>query len=337
MPRIGRLHLPGGFYHVIGRGLERRYIFEADADKRDFLKRFGEGLIRVDARCLAWALMSNHYHFLIQVSDKPLSKLMASALGGFASSYNRRHGRCGYVFQNRYQSILIDADIYFIELVRYIHLNPIRAKMVTDVNALSSYAWTGHAGMLGRHKQDWHSVEATLDYFGNDNTRAKSNYIDFLSNADTKSNKPILSGGGLIRSHGGWQGLNQRRKEHIACIGDERILGSSRFVENALQQDELSTEYSLGLKQRGWDLDRLAEWVCKDTAINQKQLVSKARGGELSKAKSILCYLGSKELGLSLRDIANYLSISQPSVSAWVKKGELLCTNERLSLKQDNH
>ena len=78
MPRIGRLHIPGGFYHVIGRGLERRYVFEADADKIDFLARFGESLLRVDARCLDWALMSNHYHFLIQVRDKPLSKLMAS-------------------------------------------------------------------------------------------------------------------------------------------------------------------------------------------------------------------------------------------------------------------
>ena len=112
----------------MGRGLERRFIFNTNADKKDFLIRFGENLTPVGARCLARALMSNHYHFLIQVSEAPLTKLMAPVLGGSAGNYNRRHNRCGYVFQNRYKSILIDADAYLLELVRYIHLNPVRAR-----------------------------------------------------------------------------------------------------------------------------------------------------------------------------------------------------------------
>jgi hypothetical protein len=146
------------------------------------------------------------------------------------------------------------------------------------------------------YKQDWHSVKATLDYFSDDPTRAKSNYIDFLSSTDTKPNKTALTGRGLIRSHGGWQSLNQRRKEHIACIGDERILGTSSFVEHAVRQDDLTTEPRIKLKQRGWNLDKLAQWVCKEAAINQEHLFSKARGGKLSKAKSMFCCLGSKGL-----------------------------------------
>ena len=118
MPRIGRLHIPGGYYHVVGRGLERRYIFESGVDKNHLLSRFGKGLARADARCHAWALMSNHYHFLIQVSDTPLPRLMASVLSGYAGSYNRRHKRCGYVFQNRYKSVLIDVESYYLQLVR---------------------------------------------------------------------------------------------------------------------------------------------------------------------------------------------------------------------------
>ena len=88
MPRQGRLHLPGGYYHVLGRGLERRYIFADDEDKIDFLKRLGEGLYRTDCQCLAFAMMSNHYHLLIRVSSEPLSGLMRRLLSGYATYYN---------------------------------------------------------------------------------------------------------------------------------------------------------------------------------------------------------------------------------------------------------
>lgn len=336
MPRIGRLHIPGGFYHVIGRGLEKRYIFDADADKKDFLARFGETLLRVDARCLAWALMSNHYHFLIQIGDNPLSKLMASVLSGFAGGYNRRHKRSGYVFENRFKSILIDADSYLLELVRYIHLNPVRAGMVADVNELGDYRWTGHAGMIGRYKQDWHSTQQALRHFGEDRGRAKSNYLNFLGTTEMSEITTNLTGGGLVRSYNGWENIEQLRKEHIRCIGDERILGSSEFVEYALRHDELAIEHREKLNRAGWDMSKLALWVCNRTDIPQKQLLSKARGGRLSEAKSVLCYLGSTELGLTLREISDYLAISQPSVSAWIKKGESLCKKKGIRLVVEN-
>ena len=112
------------------RGLERRWIFNDEEDKRDFLARLSDGLDVTASHCLAWAVMSNHYHLLIQVNTTPLSKLMRSLLGGYAGHYNRRHRRVGYVFQNRYKSILCDEETYFLALVRYIHLNPLKAKQV---------------------------------------------------------------------------------------------------------------------------------------------------------------------------------------------------------------
>lgn len=259
MPRIGRLHIPGGYYHVIGRGLEKRFIFESRADKLDFLERFGENLAAADARCLAWALMSNHYHFLLQVGQRPLSKIMAPILDGYASSYNRRHGRCGYVFQNRYKSILVDKDSYFLELVRYIHLNPVVAGMVENVDKLGSYPWTGHAAMLNKHRQEWHSADATLSHFGVKSGCARSAYIRFMEQGAADPQPRSFSGGGLIRSHGGWQSIDRLRKEHTACIGDERILGSSEFVEFALQQDDLSEEKRVSLAREGWNTEKLAQ------------------------------------------------------------------------------
>ena len=176
MPRTGRLHIPGGYYHLIGRGFEQRFIFEENRDKEDFLSRLGDNLARSQTQCLAWALMSNHYHLLLRVESVPLCKLMAPVLGGFAGAYNRRRGRSGYVFQNRYKSILVDADHYLLELVRYIHLNPLRAGIIANAQELEDYRWTGHAGVLGKHLQIWHDTDATLRFFGNSKSTALNHF-----------------------------------------------------------------------------------------------------------------------------------------------------------------
>ena len=147
MPRLGRLHVPGGCYHVMGRGLERRYIFENDDDKSEFLDQLGRSLEKSDAVCLAWAVMSNRYHLLIRVGVDPLSRLMASLPTGYVVNYNRRHDRSGYLYQNRFKSILCDEDEYLLKLISYIHLNPWKAGMLSRLVELDGYPWTGHAGL----------------------------------------------------------------------------------------------------------------------------------------------------------------------------------------------
>jgi putative transposase len=168
--------------------------------------------------------MSNHYHFLIRVSDIPLGKLMAPLLGGYAGYYNRRYGRSGYVFQNRFTSILCDEQSYLLSLVRYIHLNPLRAGLVESLSALADYPWAGHAGMLSRHRQRWHRSEEMLARFGQSRRHAIRRYLEFLGAETSASCEINLAGGGLVRSHGGWEGIARLRKEHLQCIGDERIL-----------------------------------------------------------------------------------------------------------------
>lgn len=121
-----------------------------NADKLEFLRRLGENLVRSQVQCLAWAIMSNHYHLLIRVCAKPLAKLIAPLLGGYAGYYNRSHQRSGYVFQNRYKSILVDEESYLLELIRYIHLNPMRAKILSALEELDKYPWTGHAGLVNK-------------------------------------------------------------------------------------------------------------------------------------------------------------------------------------------
>jgi len=314
----------------MGRGLERRNIFKEDVDKRDFLERLGRALVRCETECYAWALMSNHYHLLVRVSDHPLGKLMSSVLGGYASFYNRRHKRVGYVFQNRYKSILCDADTYLLELIRYIHLNPIRAGMLPDLDALGRYRWTGHAGVLGRYTQSWHATDAVHSLFGHKRGRAREAYSRFVRDGMAKSQRGALDGGGLIRSYGGWESLSQVRKEHQYCVGDERILGESDFVERALHDDNLPVMDSTAMARRGWTLAKLVQRVCAHYKITEAMLQSKARSNDLSLAKSLICYWGTQKIGLSCREIGLRLSISQQAVSCWVNKGRAYCELEKL-------
>jgi len=330
MPRQGRLHIPGGYYHVIGRGLERRRIFAGVEDKNDFVERLGEGLERTQCQCLAWAIMSNHYHLLIRVSSQPLSKLMSPLLSGYATKYNRRKKRSGYVFQNRYKSILCDADNYLLELIRYIHLNPLKAGVVSNLAELDRYRWTGHAGLMGNHVQAWHNREEVLELFGKKIKSARVHYRTFVSEGVSEMRKINYSGGGLVRSYGGWDTVKYLRKDHEVRIGDERILGDSDFVEEVLKNDKLDISLKSQLQQKGLDLEKLVNKVCEYNNIKPSDLARKGRQNKISIAKCLISYWGTQLLGLSTTEISQFLGVSQPAISMASKKGAEYCQQQSL-------
>jgi hypothetical protein len=133
-----------------------------------------------------------------------------------------------------------------------------------------------------------------------------------------------LAGGGLIRSYGGWEVVSKLRQEHIRCIGDERILGDTSFVEQALAQDEIAIEQSSKLEQDGWDLDKLIILVCSTCGIAEAEILKKSRAQPVSRAKALICFLSTDKLGISSRELSNRLLISQPAVSKWVSKGRVI-------------
>jgi putative transposase len=136
MPRQPRLDTPGALHHIIARGNERRKIFEDKRDCEEFLVRLEDILSVGQTSCYAWALIPNHFHLFLRTGTVPIATIMRRLLTGYAMYFNRRHRRYGHLFQNRYKSILCQEDPYFTELVRYIHLNPLRAKVVDGVVAL---------------------------------------------------------------------------------------------------------------------------------------------------------------------------------------------------------
>jgi REP element-mobilizing transposase RayT len=166
MPRLARLDIAGLLQHVIVRGIERRDIFNDDHDRQLFFDRFAKLLSETGVRCYAWALLSNHFHLLLMPTSTALSSFMRRLLTGYAVSFNRHNNRSGYLFQNRYKSIVCEEEAYLLELVRYIHLNPLRAGMVKNLEELDQYPWGGHAVLLGNRIFAGQETEAVLDRFG---------------------------------------------------------------------------------------------------------------------------------------------------------------------------
>lgn len=330
---MGRLHIPGGIYHVIGRGFERRNVFAAAEDKRDFLHRLEDNLNRTAAQCLAWALMSNHFHLLIRIDSAPLAKLMAPVLSGFASYYNRSRERSGYVFQNRFQSILCEKDSYFLELVRYIHLNPLRAGLIQSLKELDSYSWTGHSALMGKSQCTWLQCDEVLGHFDTALGAARRSYRRFIASGIDCQTQHDLSGGGLIRSYQGWEEISKLRKEHVIRIGDERILGSSEFVESTISQDRIEPHVHTLRKRQGWNFDILRMQICQRFGVTEEELSRKVRGVDKSDAKTLLCYWAVEELGLSVSDVAQELRISQQAVSKRIKLGAAVSFNRGLGFE----
>ena len=130
MPRKARIDAPGALHHIIVRGIERKAIFKDDSDRENFLDRLSAIVSESETGCYGWALMTNHVHMILKTGLSPVSTVMRRLLTGYAVSFNRRHRRHGQLFQNRYKSFLCEEDVYLKELVRYIHLNPLRAKIV---------------------------------------------------------------------------------------------------------------------------------------------------------------------------------------------------------------
>ena len=139
MPRLPQLDAPGVLHHIMIRGIERREIFLNSKDREDFLERLAKLLPETKTTCYAWVFIPNHAHFLLRAGLVPLAILMRRILTGYAVGFNRQHSRHGQLFQNRHKSIVCQEDVYLKDLVRYIHLNPIRAGIVSGLTELNRY------------------------------------------------------------------------------------------------------------------------------------------------------------------------------------------------------
>ncbi len=261
MPRQARIDAPGAVHHIIARGIERAEIFRDDQDRNAFLKKLGELIVETKTQCFAWALIPNHFHLLLKTGNVPIATVMRRLMTSYAIGHNRRHHRSGHLFQNRYKSILCQEDAYLKELVRYIHLNPLRAGLVRDMDALDRYRFSGHGSIMGRHNINWHSVNEVLLLFGSKSAEARGRYREFVVKGIGMGRQPELLGGGLVRSAGGWSEVRSMRKAGIFQKSDERILGDGDFVRTVLAQARESMNQRYALASKGITFEHVISLV----------------------------------------------------------------------------
>jgi REP-associated tyrosine transposase len=335
MPRRARIDYPGGVHHLIVRGIEGRRIFRDDKDRNAFVDRLGLLLLETKTSCFAWALLPNHVHLLVRSGVIPLAGLMRRLLTGYAVTYNRRHGRHGVLFQNRYKSILCQEDPYLLELVRYIHLNPLRGKMVDHLDALAHYPYSGHSGIMGFWKREWQDVDKVLGYFGGREKAARRKYREYVEEGVRQGRRPDLVGGGLIRSLGGWEGVEGLGRWRGRFKGDERILGESGFVGEVLKASEEALERRYGLRAKGLDLEGIVGRVAEIFGMRLEEIKAGGKFPKAVAARSVVSYWAVKELGLSGTEVARRLGVTQPAVSQAIKRGASIIAERGLKLKEE--
>ena len=212
MPRLARLDAPGVIQHVIIRGTERSKIFRDNKDRDVMMDRLADLLPATNTICYAWAFLPSHAHFLFRSEGAGLSTLMRRLLTGYVVNFNRRYKRHGQLFQNRYKSIICQEDIYLRELIRYIHLNPLRAKAVTNITGLNRYKYSGHSALMGKRQCAWQDKRYVLSCFGKSLSSGRDNYYAYVKDGLDQAKRAELVGGGIIRSLGGWAEASQKRE-----------------------------------------------------------------------------------------------------------------------------
>ena len=282
MARALRIEYPGAYYHITSRGNERKEIFRNKDDRKHFLLYLKSAHLRYGAKVHAFCLMNNHYHILMATPKGNLSQIMRHINGAYTAYFNIKHRRRGHLFQGRYKSILIEADSYAAELSRYIHLNPVRARMVSIPE---NYIWSSYQYYIGKKKgPDWLSTDFILGYFKHNALSAEENYAGFvLSRIFDKDYDPL--------------------EKTVAST----MLGSDSFVETIIEKH-------LGDKNKSRDLPaQSALKKIEDVDLVYEEAKALLDNNKISKNATIfICHQYS---GNMLKDIGAYFGISESAVS----------------------
>ncbi|OEU52690.1 MAG: transposase [Desulfobacterales bacterium C00003060] len=335
MARKTRIDAPGALHHIVVRAIERKKLFRDDTDRGDFLDRLGRILVESSTPCYAWVLMPNHVHLLLKTGATPIATVMRRLLTGYAVSFNYRHRRHGQLFHDRYRSILCQADPYLLELVRYIHLNPLRGKIVAELGALDKYAYSGHSVIMGKRENDWQDIDHVLGFFDRKASLARRRYRAYVKKGVGEGRRPDLVGGGFVRSLGGWVKAKTLQKRQGRLKGDERILGDSDFVLKALEACGEAFERKYCLQAKGYDIGKVARRVAGIFAMKPEEIYAPGKHRRVVQARSLFCYWCVRELGVSATALAKKLRLSQPAVSISVQRGETIAKEEGVELLEE--
>jgi len=302
MARRPRIHFTGALYHVISRGNRRQGIFRDEKDLRRFLAYLSDCKTRFSFHLYAYALMKNHVHLLVEVEKVPLSRVMQSLLFRYTQYFNRRYGEVGHLFQGRYKAIVCDKDAYLLELVRYVHLNPVRARIAKKPE---DYVWTGHLSYLSRRGEGLIDGDFVLDQFGDRRSLARRRYREFV-----------------------WEGIERGHEERYYQVKDQRYLGEDAFIERIERERKQPEDWIYEIP-----LETISQGVSRAMGIKEDQLHSTRRGREGAEGRGMVAYLARRMSGYTVKEIADHFRRSSVTVSEAITKVEDLLRRDKTLAK----
>ncbi len=271
MARRPRLFAAGVLYHVIVHGNQRQKTFTAESDYHAYIERLARYRKKYDYVLHAYCLMPNHVHLLVESSEQPLAKFMQGLQQSYSQYFNRKHRKTGHVFEGRYKAILCQKDEYLLQLIRYIHLNPVRACMVRSPER---YRYSGDHVYLQGKATETIDPATVLSMLG-----GKQAYRRFVQD-----------------------GLSEGHKEEYYAVEDQRFLGAEGFGERLLKKEPGLS----GKKLTRRSIETVARELAKLLKIDVQALRSRDRGWAISKARTIAAYVLVRRLGYRLSDVAAY-------------------------------
>jgi len=287
-----RVHFPGALFHVISRGNQRQRIYKDDEDHRRFETLLGQAVKRHGLKLYAYVLMPNHFHLLLEVGRTPLAKAMQSLLYRYTRHYNRRYRKSGHLFQGRYRAIVCDRDSYLMELIRYLHLNPVRGGMVSEP---SRYLWSSHGDYLRGQSNGGIAVGDGLKLWGREHRQAIKAYRQFIRD-----------------------GLGVGHQEAYYEVKEQRYLGEDNFVEAVYRSlDEQEEVYPVKIT-----LAEILKDIAGEAGVTVAALLGKRRGRTESRLRAEVAYVGRAVGGISVTAAAKYLRRDQSTMSLALKRLE---------------
>ena len=272
MPRRPRLHLPGGYYHVILRGNGRQAIFFDSKDRDQWQAFLQKALARYRHRLHAYCWMTNHVHMAIQAGVEPLADFMRVLASRYAKYFNRKCQRAGHLFERRYRAILVQRDEYLIELLRYIHLNPVRADIVSEP---SEYPWSSHNAYLRLTGSNWLTVDTVAAMFSSRRSSARDAYAKFMAQLPSENVLKLLRQG---------------------CPLDERFLGDDRWVQSVLTESDAIDRHG--------SLEKIIDDACKKHNVTEAMLASQSRSRRHSRIRAEIAIAATERRCATVTEIA---------------------------------
>lgn len=278
MARRPRIEFEGAFYHVITRGDQRQKIFKDKGDFLKYLEILFNYKIRYKYFLYAYVLMNNHIHLLVETQETPLSKILQGINQSYTTYFNRKYKTVGHLFQGRYKAILCDRDEYLLSLVKYIHLNPVRAKIVKFPD---KYHWSSQHSYI--KKTDGINIidtDQVLRMFSEDKQRARKLYSAYMSDSQIV------------------------KKEDVYNTIGQRILGSEEFLERVMERHD--RELKKEKREREYTLYEIAKGVEKIYGITLKQIRERSKSETIILGRRLL-NLVAKEYGYKGKEIGQYI------------------------------